>query len=136
MLKKAVNLFHIDRMIDHLVGFVETRLEILKLDFKEESVKVIAKLLTMAVIGLLGTLFFIFFSLMIAIMLNQALDSPYLGFAILAAFFLILLIGVLIVKQTNWYHNKITTITDQLVEDSNNNQDERENSPEITGGNP
>jgi len=136
MLKKAANLFHIDRMIDHLVGFIETRLEILKLDFKEESVKVIAKLLTMAVIGLLGTLFFIFFSVMIAIMLNQALDSPYLGFAILAAFFLVLLIGVLIVKQTNWYHNKITTITDQLVEDSNNNQDERENSPEITGGNP
>jgi uncharacterized membrane protein YqjE len=123
-------------MIDHLVGFVETRLEILKLDFKEESVKVIAKLLTMAVIGLLGTLFFIFFSVMIAIMLNQALDSPYLGFAILAAFFLVLLIGVLIVKQTNWYHNKITTITDQIVEDSNNKQDERENSPEITGINP
>jgi uncharacterized membrane protein YqjE len=135
-LKKAANLFHFDRMIDHLVGFVETRLEILKLDFKEESVKVIAKLLTMAVIGLLGTLFFIFFSVMIAIMLNQALDSPYLGFAILAAFFLVLLIGVLIVKQTNWYHNKITTITDQIVEDSNNKQDERENSPEITGINP
>jgi hypothetical protein len=69
-------------------------------------------------------------------MLNQALDSPYLGFAILAAFFLVLLIGVLIVKQTNWYHNKITTITDQIVEDSNNKQDERENSPEITGINP
>jgi len=135
-LKKAANLFHIDRMIDHLVGFVETRFEILKLEFKEESVRVIAKLLTVAVVCLLGTLFFIFFSVMLAIILNQALDSHYLGFAILAAFFLLLLISVLIIKETSWYHNKITAITDQLVEDSNNHEDERKSSSEITENSP
>ena len=126
-----------DQIIDHLVGFLETRLEILKLDFKEESVRVIAKLLTAAVIVLFGTLFFIFFSVMIAIILNQVLESAYLGFAILSAFFMLLLISVLIIKNTSWFHNRITTITDQLVEDSNEeaqtkiNEDER--SAEITG---
>lgn len=116
-------------MIDHLVGFLETRLEILKLDFKEESVKVIAKLLTAAVIVLFSTLFFIFFSVTLAIILNQALDSEYLGYAIIAAFFLLLLISVLVIKQTQWYHDKITSITDQLVEDSNQAENERD--PEI-----
>ena len=129
--KKAVNLFHIDRMIDHLVGFVETRFEILKLEFKEESVRVIAKLITAAVIGLFSTLFFIFFSVAIAIILNQALDSEYLGFAILAAFFLIILISILIIKQTRWYHNKIIEITENLVQDTNDEEDER--SPEVNG---
>ena len=122
--KKATNLFNMDRMIDHLVEFVETRLEILKLDFKEESVRVIAKLITGAVIVLFSTLFFIFFSVMIAIILNEALDSSFLGFAILAAFFLLILVSILIIKQTPWYHSKITEITDQLVEDTNDDEDE------------
>ena len=140
-LKKAANLFHIDRLIDHLVGFVETRFEILKLEFKEESVRIIAKLLTAAVVGVLGLLFFMFFSVAIAIILNQALDSSYLGFAILAAFFLLLLVGVLLVKKTSWYHKKLIAITDQLVEnsdneDSNNKEDERQSSSEITGNSP
>lgn len=125
-IKKVSNLFHIDRMIDHLVGFLETRLEILKLDFKEESVRVIAKLLTAAVIVLFSTLFFIFFSVTIAIILNQALGSEYLGYAIIAAFFLLLLVSVLIIKQTQWYRNKITAITDQLVEDPNEIENERD----------
>mgnify|MGYP001818531878 FL=1 len=113
-----------DRMIDHLVEFVETRLEILKLDFKEESVHVIAKLLTGALIVLFSTLFFIFFSVMIAIILNEALESSYLGYAILAAFFLLILVSILIIKQTHWYHHKITEITDQLVENTNDVEDE------------
>lgn len=128
---KVTNLFNVDRMIDHLVGFLETRFEILKLGLKEESVSVIAKLLTATVIGLLGTLFFIFFSVMIAIIINQAMDSAFMGYAILAAFFLLLLISVLIVKQTKWFHNKITTITDKLVEDSTDKENER--NPEISG---
>ncbi len=127
--KKATNLFNMDRMIDHLVAFVETRLEILKLDFKEESVRVIAKLLTGSLIVLFGTLFFIFFSVVIAIILNEALDSSYMGYAILAAFFFLILVSVLVIKQTPWYHNKITEITDQLVENSNDTEDERD--PEI-----
>ena len=122
--KKATNLFNMDRMIDHLVEFVETRLEILKLDFKEESVRVIAKLLTGALIVLFSTLFFIFFSVMIAIILNEALESSYLGYAILAGFFLLILVSILIIKQTHWYHNKITEITAQLVEDTNDIEDE------------
>jgi uncharacterized membrane protein YqjE len=122
--KKATNLFNMDRMIDHLVDFVETRLEILKLDFKEESVRVIAKLLTGSLIVLFSTLFFIFFSVMIAIILNEALESSYLGYAILAAFFLLILVSILIIKQTHWYHNKITEITDQLVENTNDAEDE------------
>jgi uncharacterized membrane protein YqjE len=130
-LKKAANLFHIDRIIDHLVGFGETRFEILKLDFKEESVRVIAKLLTAAVIVLFSTLFFIFFSVMLAIILNRALNSEYLGFAIIAAFFLVLLISVLVIKQTKWYHDKITSITDKLVEDTNDIKNE--GSTEIKG---
>ena len=124
-MKATKNLFHIDRLIDHLIGFVETRFEILKLEAKEESVKVIARLLTMAVIVLFGTLFFIFFSFALAIYLNQVTGSPYMGFVILAAFFLLLWIIVLGVKRTRWYHNQIAAITDRIVEDSNNDPDER-----------
>jgi uncharacterized membrane protein YqjE len=130
-LKATKNLFHIDRLIDHLIGFVETRFEIFKLEAKEESVRVIARLITMAVIVLFGTLFFIFFSFALAIFLNQVTGSPYMGFAIIAAFFLLLWIIVLGIKRTKWYQDQITAITDRIVEDSNENPDERDR--KVTG---
>lgn len=125
------SIFNIDRMIDHLAGFLETRLEILKLDFKEESVRVIAKLITMAVIALFGTLFFIFFSVALGIYLNQVLGSAYLGFVILAVCFLLLFILVLIVKESSWYHNLVIEITDRIVEDSNKKPNDE--GPQVTG---
>lgn len=130
-MKSSKSIFNIDRLIDHLVGFMETRFEILKLDFKEEFVRVIAKLLTIGVIVLLSTLFFIFFSVALGIFLNQLLDSAYLGFVILAGFFFLLWMSVLIIKQTNWYQGLIALITDRIVEDSNNNKNER--GSEISG---
>ena len=121
---KTGNLFNIDQLIDHLIGFIETRFEIIKLEAKEESVKIIARLITMAVIVLFGTLFFIFFSLALAIFLNQVLDSNYLGFVVLAVFFFLLWMSVLIIKRSSWYHDQIAALTDRLVEDTNNNLDE------------
>ena len=113
------------------MGFIETRIEILKLDVKEESVRVIAKLLTMAVIVLFGTLFFIFLSVAIAIFLNQIMGSAYMGFVVLAGFFFLLWMSVLIIKKTEWYNDQITAITDRLVEDANDNVNE--GNPEISG---
>jgi len=110
---------------------METRFEILKLDFKEEFVRLIAKLLTFGVIVLLSTLFFIFFSVALGIFLNQLLDSAYLGFVIIAGFFFLLWMSVLIIKQTSWYQGLIVSITDRIVEDSNNKKNERRS--EISG---
>ncbi len=130
-MKSSKSIFNIDRLIDHLVGFMETRFEILKLDFKEEFVRLIAKLLTIGVIVLLSTLFFIFFSVALGIFLNQLLDSAYLGFVIIAGFFFLLWMSVLIIKQTSWYQGLIVSITDRIVEDSNNKKNERRS--EISG---
>jgi len=132
-LKSPKSLFNIDRLIDHLVGFIETRFEILKLEFKEESVRVLAKLLTIAVMVILSTLFFIFFSVALGIFLNQKLESAYLGFVILAGFFFLLLMSVLIIKQSRWYNDLIATITDRIVEDTNNENNEKET--KISGNN-
>ena len=121
----AKSLFNIDRLIDHLVGFIETRLEILKLDFKEESVRVVAIILTIAVKVLFGTLFFIFFSVALGLYLNQILESAYLGFVILAGFFFLLWMSVLIIRRTSWYNALIASITDRIVTDSNNQKNER-----------
>lgn len=121
----AKSLFNIDRLIDHLVGFIETRLEILKLDFKEESVRVVAIILTIAVKVLFGTLFFIFFSVALGLYLNQILESAYLGFVILAGFFFLLWMSVLIIRRTSWYNALIASITDRIVKDSNNQKNER-----------
>ncbi len=119
------SLFNIDRLMDHLVGFIETRVEIVKLELKEESVRVVAKLLTLIVKVLFGTLFFIFISVALALYLNQILSSGYLGFVILAGFFFLLWMIVLIIRKTSWYNGQIVAITDRIVEDSNNKKNER-----------
>ncbi len=132
-MKSPKFLFNIDRLMDHLVGFIETRFEILKIEFKEESVKIIAKLLTIAVMAILGTLFFIFCSLALGIFLNQKLDSAYLGFVILAGFFFLLWMSVLIIKQSRWFNDLIATLTNRIVEDANKKENEK--GSEISGNN-
>ena len=74
---------------------------------------------------LFGTLFFIFFSVALGLYLNQILDSAYLGFVILAGFFFLLWMSVLIIRRTSWYHDLIASITDRIVDDANNQKNEK-----------
>ncbi|MFZ6010721.1 MAG: phage holin family protein [Bacteroidota bacterium] len=69
--------------------YAEKGVQNLKENLKEDLEVIIANLLKLAILAGLAFLFLLFISITAAIVLNRALQSDYLGYAILAGFYLI-----------------------------------------------
>ena len=91
-----IKLLKLDKILDNLVGYVETRLELYKIQFKEEIAKAIGILVLIMISVAVFGLMVVFLSLAAANHLNTLLNSKFIGFLIIAVVYLIL--GVLIVK--------------------------------------
>ncbi|MEJ0056192.1 MAG: phage holin family protein [Bacteroidota bacterium] len=85
----------LDSLIQNITGFVETRIELMKIEIREDVAKAVARGLMMGALFLVGFLFLIFFSLGLAILLNSFFEQASAGYwivtGIYAATFLILL---------------------------------------------
>jgi uncharacterized membrane protein YqjE len=77
-----LKLFDIDRLLDTLTGYLETKLEIFKLDLKEEIATTLSKIIIYVMIGILAILALAFTLLAVAAYVNEYLDSGYLGYLI------------------------------------------------------
>lgn len=84
----------LDTLIEHLTGFVETRIELMKLEIKEEVAKAMARVLILGLLMAVFTLFIMLMSMAVAFKIGESLGA-FGGFAIVAGFYL--LVGVLLV---------------------------------------
>jgi len=75
-----LKLFKLEGIAENLTSYVETRLELFKLEIRTDFAKAISKALAMFFLGLLGFLFVLFVSLGIAYLINRFLESSYIGF--------------------------------------------------------
>ncbi|NOT75029.1 MAG: phage holin family protein [Cyclobacteriaceae bacterium] len=87
----------LDSLIQNLTGFVETRIELMKIEVREDLAKAVSRALMMAVFFLVGFLFLIFFSIGLAHFLNKFFEDSYAGYwtvaSIYLATFLVLLVS-------------------------------------------
>ena len=81
-----------DSLISNLTGYLDTRIDIIKLETQEKVKGVFVSSVHGVALGLLGFLFIIFGSMYLGFALNDALDSPSAGFGIVAALYLVLAI--------------------------------------------
>jgi uncharacterized membrane protein YqjE len=94
VLKESLMKFlKLDGIMENLTGYVETRIELMKLEIREDVAKTLAKATVFVVIGVMALLFIFFISAAIALKIGEA-TSPFIGFAIVAGFYG--LIGVVI----------------------------------------
>jgi sorbitol-specific phosphotransferase system component IIC len=82
-----------DSLVENITGYVETRIELMKLEMKEEVSKALAKALVSVVIIAVFTLFILLISMAGAYKIGESVGT-FGGFAIVAGFYL--LIGVLV----------------------------------------
>lgn len=94
-----MRLFDFDKLINTLTGYIETRIELLKMDMRESMSVVITKLAVFTLLGFLGFFVLLFLFLGLAQWLNQLLESAFLGYFLVAAFFVIALFLVLISRE-------------------------------------
>lgn len=89
MFKEGIARFlKLDHLMENLTGYVETRIEILKYDLKEDLAKGAAKILVYLGIGLIATFFLFFTTFAVAFMLADYLGT-FEGFAIVSGFYLL-----------------------------------------------
>lgn len=85
-----------DSLIGNLTGYLDTRLDLARLEIQQKVSTVFVGAIHGATLAFLGLLFVIFVSIFAGLALNAALDSPYWGFGIVAGFYLLLLVLVLV----------------------------------------
>ena len=91
-----LKLFKLENIAFNLTGYVETKLELFKLEIRTDVAKAVARAVAIMFLGFLGFLFLLFLSLGLAFLINSLVDVPYLGFFVVAiayggAFVLLLL---------------------------------------------
>lgn len=109
-------IFNIDRLIDAVLDYLKVKADILKLDIIERISALVAVIISFLII-FIGFLFFIAFaSLTIGSLLNQILESSYLGYAIVTTVYFILLMIVVYYLRSGKMQNTIESIVVRAME--------------------
>ena len=103
----------IDSLVDNLSGYVEARVNLLKIEIKEDIAKVLSKGLVHASIILFIFLFLIFMSLGIANYLNFVLQSEFHGYWIVSGIYLLLFSTFMIFRRS--IHKKFEKYFSELI---------------------
>ncbi len=94
MLKETLSkFFKLDGLIDNLTGYLETRIELMKLEIKEDIGRGIAKVILLLGVVSFFTLFVFFISMAIAYKIGESF-GVFEGFTIVAGFYF--LVGMLL----------------------------------------
>ncbi len=90
--------FKVDTLLNNLSGYVETRVELLKIEVKEELAKSMSKAILYFLMAFLFALFITFLSIAVALLLSTHLGG-FSGFFIVSAFYLVSGVILLIFRK-------------------------------------
>lgn len=100
----------LDSLVDNVTGYVEARIELLKIEIKEEVARGLAKALVTVVMIAVFTLFIMLISIAAAYKVGETIGM-FGGFASVASFYL--LIGLLVFL----FRNSITELLEKQLEE-------------------
>jgi uncharacterized membrane protein YdjX (TVP38/TMEM64 family) len=99
MLKDTILKFlKLDGFVDHLTGYLETRVELLKTEVREDMIKAVAKLCLIFVLTLSFIIFVLFASIALALWIGTSLGM-ILGFAIISGGYFLTALLLLLFKD-------------------------------------
>lgn len=85
-----------DSLVGNLKGYLDTRIDLVRLEVQEKVKLAFVGTVHGATMGLIGLMFLIFLSIFAGLALNEAFDSSFWGFGAVAGFYLVLLIIFLV----------------------------------------
>jgi uncharacterized membrane protein YqjE len=99
MLKDTILKFlKLDGLVNNLTGYIETRIELMKYEVKEDIAKAFAKASIIIVMGLLFTFFLLFISVAVAHKIGESMGT-FAGYGIVGAFYFIILLLILFLRE-------------------------------------
>lgn len=81
-----------DSLIGNLKGYLDTRLDLVRLEAQEKVKTAFVGTIHGVTLATIGLMFFLFLNIFLGLLLNDALDSKYWGFGVIAGFYLVLLV--------------------------------------------
>ena len=100
MLKDSLLKFlKLDSLIENLTGYVETRIELTKMEIREDLAKALSNFLLFILLGVMFTFFLILISIAVAHLIAKSTGAIG-GFAIVAGFYLLLALLVFAFRGT------------------------------------
>ncbi len=88
----------LDSLIENVTGYVEARIELTKIELKEDVAKTLSKVLLFMLMGAVFTLFIVLISVAVAHLLAQSVGA-FGGFAIVAGFYLLISLLVFVFRD-------------------------------------
>ncbi len=99
MLKDSIIKFlKLDNLISNLTGYVETRIELMKYEVKEDISKVVARTAFYFAIAIVCIFFLLFFSVAVALSLRDVV-GPFWGFSIVSFFYIAVAVALLLSRN-------------------------------------
>ncbi len=97
---KIFKILHLDNLIDNVSGYVEARLDLYKLEIREDIARVLAKAMIYVTLGFFGFLLLIFFSVGLAHFLNHYFTETYAGFWIVGGIYGLVFLILLLFRKS------------------------------------
>ncbi len=85
-----------ETLISNLTGYIDTRIDLIRLELQQRANGLFINVVHSVFLAFFGLMFFLFLNLYAALALNDVFNSPSLGFAAVAGFYLLLLVLVLV----------------------------------------
>ncbi|OQP55923.1 hypothetical protein A4H97_20255 [Niastella yeongjuensis] len=109
-------------LTDHVKEYINTRVELTKLQIAEKTSLIISQLIAITIVALFFLLFLIFGSIAGAWALSNWIGKPYAGFLIVAGIYLLLGIIVWIARGRFLRYPIMNAIIRQLQKKDDNNE--------------
>ncbi len=93
------------KLVKNLIGFFETKIELIKLDIKEEFAIVLSKMLFFMILILLMFSTVLFGSLTLANYFNELYNSAFIGYGILSIIYLVLVGVIFVMRNSKFMRN-------------------------------
>jgi len=104
-------------LVNTLISFIETKVEIYKIQFKEEAAKAFTVIILVLLFGLIGLLFILFLSFFVVEVINNLLGNKWVGYLFVAIFYIIMGVVTYLVRGK---------IRDEIVNSVFSNEDENQ----------
>lgn len=85
-----------NNIIENLVGYIDTRIDIIRLEVQQKLKAIFVSTIHAVLLGFAAFMVVIFLSIFLGLLLNHLLDSSFWGFGIVALFYIILLVVLVV----------------------------------------
>jgi len=107
----------LDKLIQSASNYLEARIELIKIELREEFASFLVKAVLVLMVMLLTTFMILFMGFGAALWINDWLDSSYAGFLIVGGVILIKIIFIFLLKFTRSGNRFLQKIVGFLVEE-------------------